>query len=100
MSEPCPHCGAAAGFDQCERRLLVNLESVIRHAREFHDGHFYIFSFTTHYKGGFGTPNLDGPDGCRDEIWNLDGFDSVEQLLEHLLTPSCGCIRLSGRGAR
>lgn len=83
-----------------ERQLLANLESVIRHAREFHDAHFYIFSFTTHYKGNFGTPNLDGPDGCRDEIWNLDGFKSIEELLEHMLTPCCGCIRLTGKGAR
>ena len=76
------------------------LDAIIRHAREYHDGHFYIFSFTTHYKGGFGTPNLDGPEGCRGEIWSLDGFKSVEELLDHMLEPCCRCIRLTGAGAR
>lgn len=68
----------------------------IRHAREFHDGHFFILSFTTHYKGNIGTPDLDTGEG-RDEIWKLEGFNSVEELLEWMLTPSCGCIRLRGR---
>ena len=80
-------------------RLIATLDTIIRHAREFHDGHFYIFSFTTHYKGGFGTPDLDTGDG-RDDVWNLDGFRSVEELLEYMSTPCCGCIRLTGAGAR
>ena len=80
-------------------RLLATLESVILHAREFHDGHFYLFSFTTGYKGGFGTPDLD-TGGGRGAIWSLDGFKSIEELLDHMLTPSCGCIRLSGMDAR
>ena len=80
-------------------RLITMLDAVFRHAREFHDGHFYIFSFTTHYKGGFGTPDLD-TGAERGEIWNLDEFKSVEELLDHMLEPCCGCIRLTAAGAR
>ena len=77
-------------------RLLAMLDTVIRHAREYHDGHFFILGFTTHYKGSFGTPDLDSGAG-RGELWNLDGFSSVEELLEYMTTPSCGCIRVRGR---
>jgi hypothetical protein len=71
------------------------LDLVIRHAREFHDGHFYILSFTTGYKGGFETPDLDSGAG-RNDILNLPAFESIDALLDHMLTPSCGCIRLTG----
>jgi hypothetical protein len=78
-----------------ERRLVTQLKAVISHAKEYHDGHFFILAFTTNYKGGFGTPDFDfGTE--RDEVWNLAGFESVEELLDYMLTPSCGCIRMTG----
>jgi hypothetical protein len=86
---------AKAADHRREIRLVKKFEAVIRHAKEFHDSHFYIFSFTTHYKGGFGTPDLDYGAG-RDEVWSLEGFDSVEELLDDMLTPICGCVRLTG----
>jgi hypothetical protein len=76
-------------------RIDAKLQAVTRHAREFHDGHFFILAFTTHVKGGFGTPDLDFGTG-RQGVWNLPAFDSIEALLDHMLTPSCGCIRLTG----
>jgi hypothetical protein len=76
-------------------RVITMLESVIRHARDFHDGHFYILSFTTHLKGNFGTPDLDFGTG-RDEVSKLPSFESIEELLEYMLAePSCRCIRLT-----
>jgi hypothetical protein len=78
--------------------LATKLKKVIRHACEFHDGHFDILRFTTHYKGGYGTPDLTFGTG-RDEIGNLTGFKSVEKLLDHMLTPSCECIRFTGSHA-
>jgi hypothetical protein len=76
-------------------QVLATLDSVIRHAREFHDGHFFIFSFTTHYKGGFGTLDLDTGEG-RDEVRNLPAFSSIKDLLDCMLELCCGCIGLQG----
>lgn len=85
-----PQQNAERNFEYCG-----TLESVIRHAREFHDGHFFVLSFTTGYKGGFGTPDLDSGAG-RDEVLLLDGFKTLDALLDHMLSPCCGCIRLTG----
>lgn len=72
--------------------IAKQLELIIRHAREFHDGHFFILSFTTHYKGAYGTPDLDTGDG-REEVWNLPAFAELEKLLDYMLnaSASCGC---------
>jgi hypothetical protein len=70
------------------------LESVIHHARDFHDGHFFVLAFTTHYKGGYGTPDFDFGTG-RDEILILPGFKTIAELLDHMLTPCCVCIRMT-----
>jgi hypothetical protein len=75
-------------------RVIELLDLIIRHARQYHDGHFFIFSFTTHYKGDFGTPDLDTGAG-RENVWNLPAFGSIEGLLEHMVTPCCGCNRLT-----
>jgi len=74
-----------------EARFVKMLLRIIAHAREFHDGHFFILSFTTGYKGNFGTPDLDFGGG-RDEIARMPSYQSVEELLEVMLSPSCGCI--------
>jgi len=74
--------------------IARKLESIIRHAHEFHDGHFFILGFTTHYKGAYSTPDLDTGDG-RAEVRNLPAFTDFEKLLDHMLTAPCGCIRLT-----
>jgi hypothetical protein len=75
-------------------RLVKLFHRVIAHAREFHDGHFFILSFTTGYKGNFGTPDMDFGAG-RDEIGRMQNYQSIEELLEAMLSPSCDCICLN-----
>ena len=88
-----------------KENLLSKLQEVIDHAKDFHDGHWFIFSFTTGYKGGFGTPDLhsaptlneiiDGTgDSAYHQILKLPGFGSLDELVDYMLTPSCGCIRI------
>lgn len=49
------------------------------------DGHFSLFSFTTNYKGCFGTPQrLDGY-GDDDEIEGLPAHASLEELLYYMV---------------
>jgi hypothetical protein len=75
----------------------VKLDLIIRHARDFHDGHWYVLSFTAGCKGNFGTPDLDFGTG-RDEVLKLSAFRSIEELMTHMLEkPACGCIRLEPR---
>lgn len=76
-----------------KKGILRKLNAVIRHAKDFHDGHFFILGFTSEYKGGFGTPDLDTGEG-RGEVLKMTGCKNVEELLNAMLTPSCGCIRL------
>jgi hypothetical protein len=60
------------------------LERVISRARNYHDGHFFILSFTTGYKGGFGTPDLDTGEG-REDLWRMPNYQSLEELLQAML---------------
>lgn len=52
------------------------LEVVDRIARDKYSGHFTIFSFTTHYKGCFGTPSGD----LYELLSILSPFDSIVEL--------------------
>lgn len=67
-----------------EEEIVRKITEVVLHARKFHDGHFYLFGFTTNFKGNYGTPDLDSGKG-REEIKNLPSFNSIEDLLDHMI---------------
>ncbi len=50
-------------------------------AAQKHDGHLTLLRFTTHWKGCFGTPQVD-----REEIGALPEYRSLPELLTALLT--------------
>ena len=68
------------------------LHEVRAEAAAEHGGHFTLLGFTTHYKAAFGTPDLHGgprgADGLSEsyrEVWELPGFETVEEALADLL---------------
>ena len=50
----------------------------------YHDGHYTIFKFTTHYKAMWGTPNLDTGEG-RDQVLHLPACATLDEALSYLL---------------
>lgn len=57
-------------------QLLRKVEDI---AEQEYGGHYSILKFTTHFKGGFGTPNLD-IDG-REEVSKCPAFHTLPELL-------------------
>ena len=49
-------------------------------ARQHHDGHFTLLSFTTGFKCAFGTPNLDTGEG-RSQVLELKTHKTLEEAL-------------------
>ena len=60
------------------------LDVVADFAKQEHDGHFAILSFTTGYKVAFGTPDLDGGHG-RDDVLNLKGCENIKDAMIHAI---------------
>ena len=60
--------------------LLGIVDSI---AKKHYSGHFTIFSFTTHYKVVFGTPDLDGD--TRKAVWEIEGHADLVEALAHLI---------------
>lgn len=60
------------------------LQEVVKIANKHYDGHFAIFSFTTHFKAGFGTPDLDSGAG-REQIRKRPGFPTLQSALADLI---------------
>jgi hypothetical protein len=54
---------------------LVTLE-----AKRLYDGPFTVFALTTHYKGAFGTPDLDGGKG-RPQLAEMPGAPTLKEAL-------------------
>ena len=52
-------------------------------------GHFTIFKFTTHYKGMFGTIDVDALTG-RQQIRDLPGFMTLQEALSWMLKNQVG----------
>lgn len=48
------------------------------------DDHFTLMGFTTHWKAGFFTPNLDNGTG-RDEVRSMKGFSTPEEAIIHAI---------------
>lgn len=63
-------------YDLTTDELMSTISSI---ATLRYDGHFTILKFTTHYKGGFGTITE------REDIENLCGYKSFEQLLINMI---------------
>ena len=61
------------------------LEAVEARAKKDHEGHFWIMRFTTGYKGGFSTPDLDSGYG-REEVLNSLESDTIDGMLIKMLT--------------
>lgn len=71
------------------RTLLDLAEARARHA---HEGALTLFRFTTGWKGGFGTVDMDtGLQGTtdqrngRNDVWRMPAFDSLEDVLVDML---------------
>ena len=67
------------------------LEAVEARAKKDHEGHFWIMRFTTGYKGGFSTPDLDSGYG-REEVLNSLESDTIDGMLIKMLTKEDGRI--------
>ena len=66
-------------------------------------GHFTILKFTSHYKGMFGTVDVDALTG-RQEIRDLPGFLTLHELLSWMIKTPIGPehydVKRIARGAR
>jgi hypothetical protein len=63
------------------RELLSLVEGI---ANEKYDGHLTLLKFTSHWKGMFGTPDLDTGEG-REIIENLPKYSLLSRLLSAML---------------
>jgi hypothetical protein len=71
-------------FDEDRRReeqLLLDL--AVEAAKRHHRGHLTLMRFTTHWKGCYGTVDLDTGAG-RDQIGRLPAYDCLYHLLSDL----------------
>ncbi len=66
--------------------LLLKVRAI---AEKKFGGHFTILKFTTHYKGMFGTIDVDALTG-RQQIRDLPGFLTLEELLSWMIKNPVG----------
>ena len=64
---------------------LIDLRAKKLDENSSNGGHFTIMKFSTHYKAMWGTPNLNDGSG-RDEVRNLQEYETLEDCLVGLLT--------------
>jgi hypothetical protein len=74
-------------MDYSDMAIEELIEAAEIQARNYHDGHFTILKFTTHWKVGFGTPDLDSgyPEG-RELIQKLKRHPTLREALLDLLS--------------
>lgn len=58
--------------------LIEQVESI---AKDKHDGHYTIFSFTSCYQGAYYTPD----ENVRFQLYDMPRFSTLEKLLLHLI---------------
>jgi hypothetical protein len=68
------------GYNYLTSLNIEGLIGIMEHmARVAYDGHYTIMAFTTGYKAGFGTPNLDGLG--REQVWNIPSQETLKGAL-------------------